>query len=328
MMKNTRLFLAVACLLVGAAVTWGVERYVNHTSNQEANEEGYQFKRVKGYTYIQPLQYVDSKKESEEYAQLKNRLENSIDSLKNIGQLNDASIYLRDFEKGGWMSINSSHLFHPGSLLKLGAMISILQRAQTEPGLLQQTVTYQPTGEAIPTQSFNSKCIQLGKSYTVEQLLEYMIAYSDNNATSLLHGFIDHDKYLENFRTLNIPEPNGTNKLYQLKASEISNIFKVLYNGTMLSPEMSEKAIEILMKSDFKMGMSAGLPSSVPIAHKFGEFGGRNNQHELHEMGLVYLKNKPYILTIMTSGNQVKDLTHAIALITKQAFQNLLNSNK
>ncbi len=327
-MKKESLVLALSCLLAGGAITWGIEKYLCHFSSSVKSEEIIQIKRVKGFEYIQPLQYVDVKSESPEFLPLKNKIQQSIDSLKNIGQLNSASIYLLDFDQGGWMGINSNQLFHPGSLLKLGAMISVLQRAEVEPELLNQKVVYQPTGEVIPSQSFNNHSIKVGESYTVEELLEYMIAYSDNNATSLMHAYIDHDKYLENFRLLNIPEPNGTNKLYQLKASEISNIFKVLYNGTMLSPEMSEKAIKILMKSDFKKGMAAGLPSSVPLAHKFGEFGGRNNQHELHEMGLVYLKNKPYILTIMTSGKQVNDLTHAIALITQQAFQNLLKLKK
>ncbi len=320
--------MALVFLIIGSTITWGVERYLMHYENNDAHESSFQFARTNGFEFIKPLQFVDAKNESPDYLELKIQLEKSIDSLKEKGQINEISVYLRDFENSDWLSINPNQLFHPGSLLKLGAMISVLQRAQIEPELLQTKVTYQPTGEIIPTQTFNNKSIVIGQTYSVEELLDYMIAYSDNNATSLLHSFIDHDKYLENFRKLKIPEPIGTNKLYQLKASEISNIFKVLYNGTMLNPEMSEKAIRILMKCDFKKGMSAGLPASVPIAHKFGEFGGRNNQHEIHEMGIIYLKNKPYILTIMTSGKSADELNKIIALLTRQVSYNLLHKGK
>lgn len=90
---------------------------------------------------------------------------------------------------------------------------------------------------------------------------------------------------------------------------------------------MSEKALEILMRCDFKNGMSAGLPNSVPVAHKFGEFGLPNRDHELHEMGIMYLRDKPYLLTIMTTGKKVENLAPAIAKLTQQTSKYLLKLN-
>ncbi len=322
--KNWLVTIALSAL-VGSSVTWGVQRLIeSHQMEQNADHVHLEFKRGQGYKFIKPLRFVESKNEFKAYLNLKSDLANTIDSLKEAGTLQSASVYLRDFEYSGWIHVNPDNRFHPGSLLKIGALFNILQQAELDSNLLSKTIEYHPTKEFAPPQTYNNKSIVEGQTYSVQQLLEYMIAYSDNKATTIIHPLIQYQQYLKNFSALNLSEPNGSNTNYLIHANEISNLFKVLYNGTFLSPRMSEKAIEIFMKCDFKKGMSAGLPHTVPIAHKFGEYGNRKGDHELHEMGIIYLRDKPYLLTIMTSGKKVDNLAPAIALLTKKTSQYLL----
>jgi beta-lactamase class A len=225
---------------------------------------------------------------------------------------------LREFEEGGWISIHPENNYHPGSLLKLGALFNILKQAESDTALFSKKLTFQKTKERIPTQTYSSQSLVEGESYSVATLLDYMIAYSDNYATSLLHSVMNYRQYLQTFSQLNLPEPNGSDPEYSVTAANFSNFFKVLYNGTFLSPMMSEKAIEILMKCDFNQGMEAGLPQGTKIAHKFGEWGNREGRHELHEMGIIYLGSKPYLLTIMTAGKEVEKLKPTLSILTHQ----------
>lgn len=314
----------VLSALIGSTITWGIQKMIQVNRNESAQISEIQFKRRTGFKFIKPLQFVESKNESELYFELKQQLEETIDSLKEKGDLKAASVYLRDFDQSGWIEVNPSNRFHPGSLLKIGALYEILLQAEKDTSLLSKQLMYLPGKEKIPSQSYCSKSIKANYPYSIRELLNYMIANSDNYATSVLHGVLNYNNYLNIFSALNMSVPDGSNPNYTLKASDISNFFKVLYNSTFLSPEMSEMAVEIFMKCDFKSGMSAGLPSTVPIAHKFGEYGNSKGEHELHEMGIVYLRDKPYLITIMTSGKNVDKLAPVIAKLTQQTSKYLL----
>lgn len=318
-MKKFNLAIVFTSFIVGGGITWGIEHYANHGIIQ--SEEAtclYEIKTNNNFQFIKPLQFVDALCEKTEFLELKSQLSNTIDSLKETGEIESASLYLREFEEGGWISIHPENHYHPGSLLKLGALFNILKQAESDTSLFSKKLTFQKTKERIPTQTYSSQSLVEGASYSVATLLDYMIAYSDNYATSLLHSIMNYQQYLQTFSQLNLPEPNGSDPNYSVTAANFSNFFKVLYNGTFLSPMMSEKAIEILMKCDFDQGMQAGLPKGTKIAHKFGEWGNREGRHELHEMGIIYLGSKPYLLTIMTSGKEVEKLKPTLSILTHQ----------
>jgi beta-lactamase class A len=320
MSKRFWLATIVLSIAAGSTGTLGIQQLINRSNNKESDNVYYfDFKREEGFKYIMPLQYVEAASESEKYLDLKNQLTDCIDSLKKTGDINRASVYLRDFDHSEWMSVFPNERFHPGSILKLGALINILQQADRDTSLLKKKLEFHPNHEKIPSQSYCKKSIIEGRSYSIEQLLEYMIANSDNYATSVLHQVMNYNDYLRIFSTLHIPVPDGANPNYAVRANEISNLLKVLYNGTFLSPKMSEKAIEIMMKCDFNSGMQAGLSPQIKIAHKFGEYGTKDGLHELHEMGIIYLGVKPYLLTIMTEGKNIKTLAPTIAKLTENS---------
>jgi hypothetical protein len=97
--------------------------------------------------------------------------------------------------------------------------------------------------------------------------------------------------------------------------------FRVLFNSTYLSRNMSEKALGLLSKTDFSNGLVRDLPKGVMVAHKFGELTLENQdriieKRELHDCGIVYEKDRPYLLCVMTKGAQYSDLEDMIAGIS------------
>ena len=324
MVSKNWIIASLISLSLGIIGTWGFQKiFAVQSSNNWLEECRYEFKRREGYEFIKPIQFVEANCESVVYQQLKGQLQKKVDSLTSNGSVKDISIYIRDFEFSGWMEINPEKKYHPGSLLKLGALFNILQQAEKDTSLLARRITYLPTNEKIPSQTFCSRSIQPHSSYSVDELLDYMIASSDNQATSALQQVLNYKQYLKVFSTLSLPEPDGSDPNYSVTAKDFSAFLKVLYNGTFLSPEMSEKAMKIMLKCDFKKGLVEGLPAGTKIAHKFGEWSDGAGRHELHETGIVYLGSRPYLITIMTAGSDLEKIRSCLPLLAKETHRYL-----
>jgi beta-lactamase class A len=291
-------------------------------SNTASGECSYNIKRLSGYEYIKPLEYAEPENESALYSSFKSKVDALVAEKKKAGLLNNASVYLRDFKKGNWMSFQGKVPFHPGSLVKVPILISYLKFEEHRPGILNAPVTFE-AGQYIPSQSYNSKQIEVGKTYTIKELLEYMIKYSDNNATFLLKKNLDVAQFKKTYDNVGLPVPNIMDVNYSLSAEDFSVFLKVLFNAGYLSIANSEYAIKLLTECDFKEGFLKGLPTGTPVAHKFGEWGDGGVQHELHESGIIYLDGEAYILTVMTSGKNIQDLTKTIQEITQVFYQEI-----
>lgn len=276
--------------------------------------------RQKGYEFMKPMLLAKTSQESIEYAPLKAKIMAMVDDDQRSGLLTNATVYLMKFDGGKWMYANPTALLHPGSLVKVPMLITYLKEAETDPKVLDKKIYFEKR-DNIPVQTFNSNAIKPGQFYSVRDLLHYMIAYSDNNATYLLNENINLNSFIKTFTDLNVPMPDVKDRNYEISARRISKFFIVLYNATYLSRATSEYALKLLSECDFKDAMLRGLPGSVSVAHKFGEWGDyKKNIHELHECGIVYLNNSPYLLTVMTQGANPKDLATEISKISKMVY--------
>ena len=209
--------------------------------------------RLDGYKLIKPIVYAESSCESPKYEGLKIKLTGLIDGYKVSKKLSSASVYLRVFGEGNWMSINSTEEYYPGSLLKVVGLLTYLKMSESQPGLLDKKLSFDSPKEFIPDQTYNSKHIVQGQKYTIRQLLKYMISYSDNNATFLLKDGANMDAFNKVFTDLKIQGPTEGNLDFKMTAKDYSMFLIVLYNATYLNRENSELALELLKESDFNL---------------------------------------------------------------------------
>jgi beta-lactamase class A len=113
-----------------------------------------------------------------------------------------------------------------------------------------------------------------------------------------------------------------------LSLHSFAAFFRVLCNASYLSEEMSEKALRYLSKTSFRTGMVAGVPPNVDIASKHGgrtvsvsAEGNGKAQSQLHEFGIIYHPNRPFLLGIMVRGENFDHLTTTLRDITHLVYE-------
>jgi beta-lactamase class A len=318
--------LVVGC--VGFALGWVTKGQASQTILPKSL-------RLSGYQFINPLLACNINN-SNIYAQnnlLSKEIQSIIDANKNSGNVSKASAYYTDLKTGAWADVYGDNLFYPSSLGKIPLMIAYYQESESDPSVLAKGLVY-PVGntdlnamqDIAPEQA-----IVQGRSYTVEQLIGYMIKYSDNNATALLAANISPYTLNRVYGDLGVPSEQKVtlSNADFITAHNISTIFRVLYNGTYLSRDNSEKALTLLSQVSFKQGLVAGVSGGTVVSHKLGLVGiAPNNvttEHELHDCGIVYGKD-PYLMCVMTRGSApVSVLEGIVANISKATFQSVQN---
>ena len=328
--RKTPLYLLLVTVLLGSFLTFLITKSAYSKVSADSISEDqlsyaqnqYKVKRLGGYKFIRPLVTAKPMAEDERYAAIKQSIENYIEGFRNQGVLRTASVYLRDFDQSGWIGVNDTDQYAPGSLLKVPELITYLKMEEEHPGILNKSVAFNQNFTSDKTAHIITKGIEFGKSYMIRQLLEYMIEYSDNNATFILNQNIDVAMFKKVFTDLGLAAPDWNSSTYPISASGYSIFMEVLFNASYLNIKDSEFAVNLLTKSDFSSGIVRGIPvANLLIAHKFGE-SGTNINRELHESALVYINDRPYLLTIMTRGNNDIELARLTQVI--QGIANLV----
>lgn len=278
--------------------------------------------RLNGYKFIQPLVSTKQGCESENLKPIRQEMAQTIDNYKAAGTIITASVYLRVFGQGEWVCINEGESYRPGSLLKVPELITFLKEEELIPGTLDKKLSYSVPFTTVKNPIYTSKSIEVGKSYTIRELLRYMIEYSDNNATMLLNNNMDSKQFKQTFKDFGLKEPDMNASDYPIAVKDYGIFFEALFNAGYLTIDNSEYAVELLSKCNFKDGIVAGIPEGGTIAHKFGE-AGDDNLHELHECGIIFSGNKRYELVVMTKGKTLTKLPEVLKNISKIAYQRL-----
>ncbi|NHM07148.1 serine hydrolase [Flavobacterium sp. CYK-4] len=280
----------------------------------------YDIKRMDGFDFIKPILFVDQKCEASNLNSLKQQVGEVVENYKKVGALNSASVYIKEYNTNGWTGINTDEKFMPGSLMKVPELITILKMEELHPGFLNKELLHNKNYVADKHPNYESKSIVLGQRYTVRELLKYMIAYSDNNATALLFENMDTNLFKKVFTDLGLPSPDIKSSNYPISAKEYSYFMRALYNGSYLSNKNSELATEILGQCNFNQGIVSSLPKNTKVSHKFGESGNLSEQ-QLSESAIVYLDNNPYVITVMTRGKDFKQLPAVLKEISAVTYQ-------
>lgn len=296
---------------------------------QKDSSEFKEIRTKEGYAFINPLiecENVDLS-HSAGLTQLRSTVEKEIKEYTQSGKASFISFYLRDLNNGPWIGINENEPHSPASLIKIPLAMTIYKQAENNPEILQYKITVSQSENTDEQNIKPEKTLQANTEYTVEQLIEYMLVYSSNGAFDELNSYVatyhkgaisrlfaDLGVNLDPSYTVN---PDGNT----ISVYEYASFFRILYNSSYLSKDYSEQLLSYLSNSTFNDGINKGVPENISVAHKYGErYFIEDGQRQLHDCGIVYSPKAPYLVCIMTRGEDLDTLSDIIGNISASTY--------
>lgn len=234
------------------------------------------------------------------------------------------SVYFRDLVHGPVLGVNEEVAFAPASFFKLPLAIVFLHQAEKYPNLLSTKIIYPNKLKVFQQMIPPAKSAQANKEYTLEELLRLMLIYSDNNSYEILESVLFSDSQLldtreQIFQELGLIDPKDRiEEVISVKG--YASLFRILYNISYLDSKYSELLLSWLVESEYREGLVAGVPVSVPVAHKFSERIFADKTKQLADCGVVYYPGNPYLICIMTQGDDLGTMTKVIGDISKMLY--------
>ncbi len=256
---------------------------------------------------------------------LENLVENFIETRKEEDRLQDMSVYLVDYKRGKWVGVNENDKYDPASMLKVPTMLAYYKYAENNPNILNEETSFEGDDQNEGKYFKSKNTIKEGKMYSIDELIKSMILNSDNTAGVLLGNYIAKNNLFNIYTDVKLPVPSTSSNVDYMSAKLYAYFFRILYNGTYLTRPYSEKALELLTKAEFP-GIKAGVPEGTIVAQKFGERSVYDNKgllidRELHDCGFVYKKDSPYLLCIMSKGNDFDVLRQNIVDLSSLVYR-------
>lgn len=281
------------------------------------------------YEFISPRLNCDEYAESSgRLTALQTALSTKVRGYENDGSAKRISIWVRDLTTLQRLGIRETELYAPASLFKVPVMVAAFRVAETQHDFLNQVVTFKRGAVADADRIEAEHQMKDGQEYTVQQLVEQMIRYSDNEALVELVNQMSPTFMSSVYGDLgiSITTTQGMNDNI-VTARTYANLFRALYDSTYLTPAYSEKALGILADTSFDEGARAGIPEDIKVAHKYGQriehdaFGNVISV-KLHDCGIVYGAH-PYLFCFLTEGNSVNALENIIKTLSSEIYSSL-----
>lgn len=288
------------------------------------DRQAYVVRREGSFQLVNPLLECDLADEvlrNQELLPFKEKLAAYVRGRVQAGWAASVGVYFRELNDGIWFGVGDTERFVPASLRKLPMMIAVLKMAERPgaSGLLDRQVPFDLGRDYNLDQNVQpSSPLEPGRAYTVRELVERMITRSDNNAFMLLGRVVDQAELDRVYAVLRMQRPGAKDDDAFLSVQTYASFFRILYNATYLSKEASEWALGTLARTEFRAGLVGGVPPGVAVAHKFGEksdpaAGGV----QLHDCGIVYYPNNPYLLCVMSRGPDFRSLDDVIGGVSR-----------
>jgi beta-lactamase class A len=257
-------------------------------------------------------------------------LDEKIKQLKEKYSNEYISLYFRDLNNGPWLGINEKEVFSPASLLKVPVLMAFLREAEDEPSLLKKKIIVSDSdiNKVIHQNIVFSNLLSVGGEYNLLEVAESMIQKSDNTGVPILLRNTNSDYISNVFKSVGVPYQDTRTEVV-VRVKDYAGFFRVLFNASYLNREMSEKALEILTHSEYKNGIVFGVPENIKVAHKFGErsLDGETDNIQLHDCGIVYYPGKPYIICVMTRGNDFQNQEKIIQELSSYIYNEVDKKN-
>ena len=232
---------------------------------------------------------------------------------------------VKDLTSNETFFISADEIMPQASSIKIAVLATLYLQAQQ--GKLKLTDEYVVRKEDL----VEGSDIMLGLTpgvtrLTLRDLATMMVAVSDNSATNVLIGRVGMENVNAMLDGLGLHATRLRRKMMDLKAAgegrenvstprEMMTLLETIYRGKLLNKDMTADFLKML-STHKESSMLQGLPDDAVAANKPGELEAVRN-----DSGIVLIKNRPYILCVMTAYlKDEKEGSAAIRRITALTY--------
>jgi beta-lactamase class A len=306
------------------------------SSNNLAKAAKYKFTtgQTQAYSFVKPLFGIEAPANDSINGQTAGKIKSDLRQLAQSRPNEVLAVYFKDLTSYDSAGINQDKAFTPASLSKMPLMAGYLRLAESQPAILGQPINLNfPDDNTMRNIDAATSTISVGQTYTVADLLKAMIIFSDNNAYVGLKFFKpDLLKSIYGEVGINLPtDEQAADVDNYVSPQDYSLLFESLYHASLLNSDDSEKALDLLSQVYYKGGLVAGVPQEIKVAHKFGERkimeNGVELYEQLHDCGIIYAPGHPYLLCVMTQGQDFNVLQTDIQDISRTVYNDVKAEN-
>lgn len=269
------------------------------------------------------------KGKSPKEAPLESRIRQVIADYRKKVPVDQVGVFFRDLNNGPTMGIDSDKPFIAASLMKVPIAIMYLRAAERNPALLQKKFAFHP-GYAMSNhvQTIDPpEPMTIGQEYSVDELIKRMLIKSDNVSAAMLIDEMNETDVVRVLQEMGIPMTVVGGSDASIQVEDYASVFRILYNATFLDKATSNYLLEILTQTSHRGGLREGVKSDVTVASKFGEHRLGTIQ-QYHECGIVYFPERPYLLCVMTRGEEVAPLYGAVKEVSSAVYDFVSSTQK
>jgi len=212
---------------------------------------------------------------------------------------------VKDLTSGDEFFIHPDEVMPQASSIKIAVLADLYLQAQQ--GRLKLSDEYVVRKEdLVPGSDIMLGLTPGATRLTLRDLATMMIAVSDNSAANVLIDRLGMDNVNAMLASLGLRSTQLRRKMMDLKAAgegrenvstprEMMFLLETIYSGKLLNKPMTEDFLKML-STHKESSLLQGLPDDAVAAGKPGELEAVRN-----DSGIVLLKNRPYILCVMTT---------------------------
>src|SRR3989344_74700 len=224
------------------------------------------------------------------------------------------SIYFEYLPTGASIALNKDAEFYPASLLKVPIAMAVAKKIeQGEWKWSNELVLMSPDKDEHFGDLYKEKT---GATFTVEDLVRRSLSDSDNTAHFILIRNLEIEEISDVYDHMGLKQFLSTEG--KMSAKQYSVLLRSLYSASYVSENNSQKLLSYLSRSQFNDFLQSGIPADVSFAHKIGI---ADDTITYLDSGIVYVKSRPYLLTVMV---QSKEKTMAKGIM-KNISENVYN---
>ena len=222
-----------------------------------------------------------------------------------------AGVAILDLTTGQRLLVRPDEVFAQASSIKIAVLAELYHQAELSAagtaGKAKLTDRYVVrASDLVPDSSVLGGLTPGVTELTNRDLATIMVAVSDNSATNVLIDRIGMDNVAGLMLRLGLPHTQLRRKMMDLQAAaegrenvstprEMMQLLEQLYRGKVIGPPLLEDFFNVLATPK-ESWLPRGLPEGLRIANKPGSLEGVRN-----DSGIVFLKNRPYVICVMTS---------------------------